>query len=89
MTKEIERKFLLSEWPTKISGLTPNLLEQGYLALDPEGKEVRLRKNGHQFWLTVKSDGDMVREEYEVELNETQFLKLWPATIGRRLRKDR
>ena len=89
MAKEVERKFLLEALPDSVSGITPLELEQGYLALDPEGKEVRLRKSGTQFWLTVKSSGDLVREEYEVTLTREQFEVLWPATAGKRLRKDR
>ena len=89
MAKEIERKFLLPKLPDSIANHEPMRLEQGYLALDPEGQEVRLRKSASKYWLTVKSSGTLVREEYEVELDATQFNALWPATKGRRLSKDR
>lgn len=89
MAKEIERKFLLSQLPESIANQKPMRLEQGYLALDPEGKEVRLRKSDSNYWLTVKSSGTLVREEYEVVLEAEQFEVLWPATEGRRLSKER
>lgn len=89
MAKEIERKFLLSQLPESIAHQKPMCLEQGYLALDPEGKEVRLRKSDSNYWLTVKSSGTLVREEYEVVLDTEQFEALWPATKGRRLSKER
>lgn len=89
MAKEIERKFLVAELPASLSEVTPKRLEQGYLALEPDGNEVRLRRSENQFWLTIKTQGALIREEYEVELSEEQFEQLWPGTEGRRLVKNR
>lgn len=89
MAREIERKFLVKRLPfdSETSPFVP--IEQGYLALEPEGQEVRLRRKGELYYLTVKSQGTLVREEYEVELSKEQFEVLWPGTAGRRLQKDR
>lgn len=89
MAKEIERKFLVKRLPFD-SETHPSIpIEQGYLALEPEGQEVRLRRKGGLYYLTVKSQGTLVREEYEVELSREQFEVLWPGTNARRLQKDR
>ena len=79
MAKEIERKFLIAKLPELLNEATPTKLEQGYLALESDGNEVRLRKSADQYWLTIKTQGDLIREEYEVELSKAQF----EATLAR------
>lgn len=89
MSREIERKFIIPHFPAELEGHLPQTIEQGYLALEPGGQEVRLRKTPAGCWLTVKSAGDMVRSEYETALTSEQFQALWPGTLGRRIQKDR
>ncbi len=89
MAKEIERKFLVRVLPFNPEKHPHVEIEQGYLALEPEGHEVRLRRKAEQYFLTVKSQGGLVRSEYEVELTKEQFETLWPGTEARRLQKDR
>lgn len=90
MPKEIERKFLVKEFPEELKHSAEcQPIEQGYLALEKDGKEVRLRKKGKQYLLTVKTAGSLLREEYETALSRSQFKTLWEATRGRRLSKER
>lgn len=88
---EIERKFLvaLSQLPSQLDRYPHDLIEQGYLAICPEGEEVRVRRKGDRHFLTVKSPGDLQRREHEIELTPQQYLQLWPGTVGRRLEKTR
>ncbi|MCP8895294.1 CYTH domain-containing protein [Shinella daejeonensis] len=85
--KEIERKFLV-EGPVP-QGLPFEPIRQGYLTATSDSVEVRLRQKGGDYFLTLKSDGDLVREEYEIAIEITQFETLWPATEGRRVEKNR
>ncbi len=87
MAAEIERKFLVSTPPdwTSHEGVR---IEQGYLAIGEEA-EVRLRRAGTAFLLTVKRGHGEVREEVEVEIEADAFEDLWPLTDGRRLAKTR
>jgi CYTH domain-containing protein len=89
MNQEIERKFLLKSLPPHFEENDGFLIEQGYLAIEPHGTQVRLRKKGKTAYLTCKRGGGTVREEYEVELSAAQFDALWPLTAGRRLVKRR
>lgn len=95
MSKEIERKFLMRELPGFLrEGAHKVEMEQGYIALEEQGHEVRLRtvrsdQGAEEYLLTVKSTGELKRAEYEVKLERKQFEMLWPATEGRRLEKDR
>ena len=41
---EIERKFLLAARPDGLDAHESSRLEQGYLAIDPAGAEVRVRR---------------------------------------------
>lgn len=89
MSKEIERKFWLANSPDFLHRTTPQSIQQGYLAVQPDGREVRLRKKEEEYSLTIKSGVGLRRTEYEVDLQPEQFRILWPATEGRRLRKKR
>ncbi len=88
---EIERKYLLRELPERVRGAESTLLDQGYL---PGGVvRERLRRavgsRGARFTRTVKLGTGVVRAEFEEELPEVEFERLWPLTAGARLRKRR
>jgi CYTH domain-containing protein len=85
---EIERKFLIRELPD-LEGLEHTRIEQGYLTLADAGAEVRLRRKGDEFLLTVKGGKGRERAEFEVGLTAEQFAELWPLTEGKRLVKTR
>ena len=87
--REIERKFLVKWLPDDLKRSRSFLIEQGYLATEWAGRQVRLRKRGHTTSLTFKVRRDSHREEREIKLSPKQFAALWPGTAGRRLRKMR
>ena len=70
---EIERKFLLKRFPN-IDIYKKVYIEQYYVSFD---NEVRVRKiadtNKEDFILTIKSNGDLAREEVEISINKDQF----------------
>jgi CYTH domain-containing protein len=86
---EVERKFVLSALPEPMPAHPPQRIEQGYVALDPAGAEVRVRRKGDQHTLTVKSGAGLVRGEEEFVLSAEDFGRLWPLTEGRRVVKTR
>jgi adenylate cyclase len=86
---EIERSFLVDRDPPQAPPETEHI-DQGYIAIDPDGNEVRVRRRGAQLTLTVKSGGaGRTRVEEEVTIDRQRFERLWPLTAGRRLEKDR
>ncbi len=87
--REIERKFLLRQLPDQLKRSRHYVIEQGYLATEPAGRQVRLRKKGKTVSLTFKVGRGAHREEREIKLSPKQFATLWPATAGRRLYKLR
>ena len=87
--REIERKFLVKWLPDGLKRSRSFVIEQGYLATESAGRQVRIRKRGHTASLTFKARRDSHREEREVKLSPKQFAALWPGTAGRRLRKVR
>ena len=87
--REIERKFLLKQLPDQLKRSRHSIIEQGYLATEPAGRQVRLRKKGKTASLTFKVGRGAHREEREIKLSPKQFAALWPGTAGRRLRKVR
>jgi adenylate cyclase len=90
-SREIERKFLIEALPPEILRARHFKIAQGYLANEPGGRHVRLRKKARTASLTFKVNrgGGSSREEREVRLSAKQFATLWPATTGRRLHKTR
>jgi adenylate cyclase len=87
--REIERKFLVKWLPDSLKRSRRFIIEQGYLATESAGRQVRLRKIGSTTSLTFKVGRATHREEREIKLNHKQFAALWPGTAGRRLRKVR
>src|SRR6478752_8653060 len=86
---EIERKFLLAERPASLEDYPAQRLEQGYLAIDPAGAEVRVRRKDAKTLMTVKSGIGLVRGEEEFVLEAELFERLWPLTEGRQVVKTR
>jgi len=89
MNQEIERKFLLRHLPPPFEQSAGVPIAQGYLAIEPGGPQVRLRKAGERAFLTAKRGLGIVREECEIALTPAQWEALWPLTEGRRLTKRR
>lgn len=84
---EIERKFLVATFPDGKLHAVP--LRQGYLTTPTDSVELRLRQQGTEYFMTLKSEGGLSRQEYEIQVDVTQFEMLWPATEGRRIEKTR
>lgn len=81
---EIERKFVLDAPPPRERLGSGVPVEQGYL-----GQNIRLRRKGLRCYLTVKGEGTLAREEWEVEVPAWVFEQLWPETALRRVAKTR
>ena len=88
MPQEIERKFLVEELPSNLENYQSEKISQGYIVIT-DAIEVRIRRKGTRFYQTIKSSGDLIRDEIEIEINENQFNKLWPLTEGKRIEKIR
>ena len=87
--REIERKFLVRQLPENLTSFPHAEIAQGYLAIAPDGVQVRLRKAGVKHSLTYKRNAGESREEREIDLTAEQFAVLWPGTSEKRLTKTR
>ena len=83
---EIERKFLIHELPKNLSEYRHHLIEQAYLCTDPV---VRVRRQDDDFYLTYKGKGLMVRDEYNLPLNEDAYEHLKEKADGNIISKTR
>lgn len=85
---EIERKFLIDiqRLPFRPEDYPCRRIEQGYLCTAPV---VRIRRDNEEYFLTYKSKGLMVREEYNLPLTKESYEHLVPKTDGRLIRKKR
>lgn len=83
---EIERKFLVPVLPDNLSQYNCHQIEQGYLCTAPV---VRIRKEDDQYYMTYKSKGMMVREEYNLPLTKESYEHLKPKADGIVISKTR
>ena len=83
---EIERKYFIESLPFDPEQYPFHQIEQAYLCTDPV---VRIRREDDTFYLTYKSRGRMVREEYNLPLTEQAYLHLLEKADGRVLTKRR
>ena len=83
---EIERKYLVNSLPADLGNYPHRIIEQGYLNTEPV---VRVRKDAEEYFLTYKSKGLMVREEYNLPLSQEAYEHLLAKADGRIIRKTR
>ena len=83
---EIEKKYLIKDLPENLEQYAFHKIEQAYLNTDPV---VRIRKQDDSYLLTYKGKGLMVREEYNLPLNEASYLHLKEKADGVILSKTR
>lgn len=83
---EIERKYFIQNPPKNYDSYPFHEIEQGYLSTAPV---VRVRREDDSFYLTYKSKGLMVREEYNLPLTKESYDHLLSKADGRILTKRR
>lgn len=83
---EIERKFIIEQLPTDINTYAYHIIEQAYLCTDPV---IRVRKQDEEYYMTYKGKGMMMREEYNLPLNQTAYEQLKSKATGNIITKKR
>lgn len=83
---EIERKYLIRQLPPQYDSYPFHQIEQGYLCTDPV---VRIRRQDEEYYLTYKSQGLMVREEYNLPLTKEAYFHLREKADGFLITKKR
>ena len=83
---EIERKYLVKQVPENLASYPFHEIEQGYLCTEPV---VRIRRQDEEYYLTYKSKGLMIREEYNLPLTKDAYFHLREKIDGRLIIKRR
>lgn len=83
---EIERKFLIKKIPDNLTSYKARKIEQAYLCTDPV---VRVRRDNDDYYLTYKSKGMIVREEYNLPLTKESYGHLLAKADGNIITKTR
>lgn len=89
MPQEIERKFLIKKMPLLMPCNNFEYIRQGYIQINKDGSETRLRQQGKKYFRTEKTDHGMIRNEKSEEISKEEFEKDWPLTEGKQLEKVR
>lgn len=83
---EIEKKYLIHKLPENLDTYPCKKIQQAYLCTNPV---VRIRRQDDQYILTYKGKGLMVREEYNLPLNQEAYEHLLEKADGLILTKTR
>ena len=83
---EIERKFLIKKLPDNLTSYKARKIEQAYLCTDPV---VRVRRDNDVYYLTYKSKGMIVSEEYNLPLTKEAYGHLLAKADGNIITKTR
>ncbi len=83
---EIERKFLIKKLPDNLTSYKARKIEQAYLCTEPV---VRVRRDNDVYYLTYKSKGMIVREEYNLPLTKEAYGHLLAKADGNIITKTR
>lgn len=83
---EIERKYLIHTPPADYRSYPSHKIEQAYLCTEPV---VRIRKEDDTYYLTYKSKGLLMREEYNLPLTRDSYEHLLKKADGIVLTKER
>ena len=83
---EIEKKFLITAIPFSLEGYKSRKIEQAYLSTDPV---IRVRRDNDDYYLTYKSKGFVVREEYILPLSKESYEHLLTKADGNIITKTR
>ena len=83
---EIERKFLIKKLTDNLTSYKARKIEQAYLCTDPV---VRVRRDNDDYYLTYKSKGMIVREEYNLPLTKEAYGHLLAKADGNIITKTR
>lgn len=87
--REIERKFHITTPPDDLDTHPHHQIRQGYLSVDPDGSESRIRQTDAAYFQTEKKGKGLERTEVEEEISKSEFDALWEKTQGRRVDKVR
>ncbi len=82
---EMERKFLVKQIPN-LWNVEHKELEQYYVSFSPE---VRVRKSNNKYYLTIKSSGNLAREEVEMSIDKENFDRIKNMSQNNRIIKTR
>ena len=83
---EIERKFLVKKLPDNLQRYKKQQISQAYVSTSPV---VRIRRLDNKYYLTCKGKGEMVREEWEIEISKIEYHNLSKKIEGRAINKIR
>lgn len=91
MALEIERKFIIQEFPSDLELIREVDIWQGYVSIDPEVRihKAKDRKSGvENFRLTLKGQGTLTRTEIKTDIDEAFYQESLGLIKGEVIYKD-
>ena len=91
MSLEIERKFLMKEFPVDLELIREVDIWQGYVSIEPEVRIHRAKDKDtgkEDFRLTLKGDGSLTRTEIKTDVDEKFYQEALGLMMGEVIYKD-
>ncbi len=91
MALEIERKFLMKEFPADLELLREVDIWQGYISIEPEVRIHRAKyrdADKEDFRLTLKGDGTLSRAEVKTDVDKEFYQEVRGLMAGEMIYKD-
>lgn len=83
---EIERKYLITKAPENYNHYPNKRISQGYISTEPV---IRIRQLDDHYILTVKGNGLLAREEFELSISQQEYKNLSHKVQGTVISKTR
>ena len=83
---EIEKKYLVEKILFDLNNFTCKKIVQSYISTDPV---IRIRQYSNSYFLTIKGEGHIIREEFEMEISKKQYENLLNKTENNSILKTR
>jgi len=84
---EIEKKYIIINKPKILNFNKITHIKQGYLKITKP--EIRVRKKNTKYYITIKGEEKLIRNEWETEIPKWVFYELWKNTKNMRIEKIR
>lgn len=85
----IEKKYTVRDLPFSINLYKSTEILQGYISVDDNGNEDRIRSKDGKYYQTITKGNGLIRKSMDNQISKELFDELWSKTKNKRISKSR
>ena len=85
----IEKKYTVRDLPFNINSYKSTEILQGYISVDDNGNEERIRCKDGKYYKTITEGNGLIRKSRDNKISKELFDELWGKTKNKRISKSR